>query len=154
MLSADFAPFLIGSVPASLPTPAATLANAPASAATPAMTLSVPLMPFLASASPVPTAFMVTVNAVAASPFHDTSKLVSRWTPAFTPGPALTSTWTLAPTPAAAVLIPSGTIILFADTALTVLRSQIFNHRLQLLCLRFCFPKMSEANCVIQVFPY
>ena len=80
--------------------------------------------------------------------------LVSGRTPAFTPGSALASTWTLAPAPAAAVLVPSGAIFPLADAALTVLRSQVLNHCLQLLCLRFGFPEMSGANShVTQVFP-
>jgi len=104
-LSAGFTP-LLGPVFA----PAATPAGAPASAATPAATLraasGAPVRPF--SASSVLAA--LALGAGATSPFHDTSKLVSGWTPTFTPTPATT------------IFTPSDVIL-----------PQIFHHRLQLV---------------------
>lgn len=153
-LSADFDPLLAVPVLASLPAPAATPAGAPASA--PAAALSAPLNPLSASTSPEPAAFTVTVNAVAVSPFYDTSKLVSGRTPAFTPTPGPSPTLTPAPTsaPAVSIPMPSGTVIPFADTGLAVLHSKIFHHGLQLLCLWFFFPEMSEVKRVRQVIIY
>lgn len=96
----------------------------------------------------MPAAFTVTLDAGAAFPLEDTSKLVSGWTPApaFTHTPGPTPTLTPAPTSAAAVPTPSGAVIPSADAALAVLLSEIFHHRLQLVCLWFIFPEMSEVS--------
>lgn len=91
-LSADFAPLLVGPVPAPLPAPAVTPAGAPA----PAATLRAPVRPL--STSHIPTAFAVAVSAAAGSLFQGTSKLISFWAPASTPSP--TSAPAPAPTPA------------------------------------------------------
>lgn len=143
-LPAVFPPLPARSVLAllSAPAPAAAPAVTPATTPTPTATPASLMRPISASATPVPAALTititvavtVTVTAVAAFPTDVAAKLVSRWTPAPTSRPTLAPAAT--PAPAVAISTPTSTATPSAS-ALAVLRSQIFHHRLQLVCLWF-----------------